>query len=330
MTKQFKKKFTLKEKIFAHIEIWRPYTILWCGLVSLAGSCITNLGLPPIKTAILVTIIPIIGWISGLYLIDFIDRKLDVIQKPHRPIPSGRIKREEALFIGAFLVTLGILLTILLNLINLFLVIIVAALVYSYAKFTKSRGVIGNLNRGSVTVAAFVFGVFSINLPLNMIPIFIWYFSIVFLIHDTNSNMIGAIRDIEGDKKGGYITLPVKYGVKNTGFLSIFLTILWFSLTIIIAIYSQFFKIEFFMVIVLDFLIIIYFYIYFFNSLKNYSRRKALNFHKILVIERIVLVSAFIFGTVDLYIALFIFVLALFITIVSQNILRDQYEFKEI
>ena len=231
---------------------------------------------------------------------------------------------------GAFLVIIGVILTIYLNYFNIFLIILVALLVYTYAKYTKSRGIIGNLNRGSVTVAAFIFGVFSINLPINVIPISIWLLTIVFLIHDTNSNMIGAIRDIEGDKKGGYITIPVKYGVKKTGLISILLTILWFLIALILAEYNQFFKIEFYFVMILDFFIIISFYIYFFNSLKNYSRKKALNYHKFFVIERIVLVSALIFGIVDLYIAMIIFILALFITSISQYSLRDRYEFKEI
>ena len=78
----------IKDKLLAHIETWRLYTVIWCGLVSLAGSCIAYQDLPPLKNAILVLFIPMMGWIAGLYLADFLDRKLDTIEKPHRPIPS--------------------------------------------------------------------------------------------------------------------------------------------------------------------------------------------------------------------------------------------------
>ena len=74
MTEQMTSNFTLKNKFFAHLEIWRPYTVIWCGLVSLAGACLTNGAFPSFRTAILVTIIPMMGWIAGLYLIDYIDR----------------------------------------------------------------------------------------------------------------------------------------------------------------------------------------------------------------------------------------------------------------
>jgi len=330
MSKNSHPEYTIKDKLFAHIEIWRPYTVIWCGLVSLAGACLANGDFPLLTTAILVTIIPMMGWIAGLYLIDFIDRKLDIIQKPHRPIPSGRIKREEAFIFGAFFVIIGFLLTFLLNPINLFLIFIVAVLVFSYAKFTKSRGIIGNLNRGLVTVSAYFFGVFSINLPIPSMTIYIWFFSLVFLIHDTNSNIVGAIRDIEGDKKGGYITIPVKLGIKKTAYVSLLMTIIWFSLVMIFALNSKLLKNEFYLVLIIDLLILISFYLYLFKSMKKYSRKKALNFHKFFVIERIVLASTFIFGIVNLYIALIIFLIAITITSISQYALRDRYEFRKI
>ena len=330
MSKNSSSDLTIKDKIFAHIEIWRPYTVIWCGLVSLAGACLANRAFPPLTTSILVTIIPIMGWIAGLYLIDFIDRKLDIIQKPHRPIPSGRIKREEALIFGAVFVIIGFLLTFLLNPINLFLIFIVAILVFSYAKFTKSRGIIGNINRGLVTVSAYFFGVFSINLSIQSISSYIWFFSLLFLIHDTNSNMVGAIRDIEGDKKGGYITLPVKLGIKKTGYISLLMTVIWFSLVLFFTLYYEFLKNEFYLVLIIDLLILISFYVYLFNSMKKYSRKKALNYHKFFVIERIVMASAIIFGIADLYISLIIFLIAIIITSTFQYALRDRYEFREI
>jgi 4-hydroxybenzoate polyprenyltransferase/geranylgeranylglycerol-phosphate geranylgeranyltransferase len=327
---KLKPRYTLKEKIFAHIEIWRPYTVIWCGLVSLAASCIAYDNFPPLKIAILVTIIPMLGWISGLYLIDIIDRKLDIIQKPHRPIPSGRIKKTEALIVGCVLVTIGLLLTIYLNYKNILFILIVAVLVFSYAKFTKSRGLLGNINRGLVTVVAYLFGVFSVDLSYYDIPLYIWSLSLIFLIHDVNSNMIGAIRDIEGDKKGGYVTLPVKFGVKNVGYISFFMSVILYLILLYIVFTYDFLANEFFILLFIDIFILASFYVYFVKSLKKFSRKKALNYHKFLVIERIVLASAFIFGVANSSIALFIFILTLIITGMSQYILRDRYEFKEI
>jgi 4-hydroxybenzoate polyprenyltransferase len=319
--------FTLKEKLFAHLETWRLYTVIWCGLVSLAGSCIVYGNFPPLNVSLLALFIPMMGWTAGLYLSDFLDRKLDAIQKPLRPIPSGRIKPNEALVIGAIFATVGFILSFLIGCYNIILVFIVALLVFLYAKITKSSGIAGNINRGLVTVAAYFFGVFSTGQNPQDLPIYIWILSILFLIHDTNSNLVGAIRDIEGDKKGGYITIPVKYGVKKSAIISAVLTIIWLSLAIFLPYKYQFLKKEFYFVMVIDVLILISLYIYLYKSMIKYSREKALKFHEFFVIERITLASAFIFGVADLHIAIIIYIIALTVTIVSQYLLRKRYEF---
>lgn len=318
----------LKEKLFAHLETWRLYTVIWCGLVSLAGSCITYGDIPPINISLLALFIPMMGWTAGLYLSDFLDRKLDTIQKPLRPIPSGRIKPNEALAIGAIFAIIGFILSFLISYYNVILVIIVALLVFLYAKISKSRGIAGNFNRGLVTVAAYFFGVFSTGQNPQDLPVYIWILSFMFFIHDTNSNLVGAIRDIEGDKKGGYITIPVKYGIKKSAIISAILTIIWLSLALLLPYGYRFLKIEFYYVMIIDVLVLISLYIYLFKSMVKYSREKALKFHEFFVIERITLASAFIFGIADFNIAIIIYIVALLFTVVSQYLLRKRYEFE--
>ena len=302
--------------------------MIWCGLVSLAGSCIAFGNLPPMRTALFALFIPMMGWTAGLYLADFLDRKLDAIQKPHRPIPSGRIKPMEALFIGALFAITGFILSFLLSIYNIILVFVVAALVFSYAKISKSKGLTGNINRGVVTVAAYFFGVFSTNQPINSIPIYIWLLAVVFLFHDTNSNLVGAIRDMEGDKKGGYKTIPVKYGINKSILISLVLTIIWLSLALYLPYKYDFLKTEFYLVMIIDAVILITLYVYLFKSVKAYSRRKALRFHEFFVVERITLASAFIFGIINIYLAIVVYLVALFVTVISQYLLRTKYEFK--
>ncbi|KYK34417.1 MAG: hypothetical protein AYK22_05395 [Thermoplasmatales archaeon SG8-52-3] len=324
-----KSKFTLKEKLFAHLETWRLYTVIWCGLVSLAGSCVASGEFPPLNISLLALFIPMMGWTAALYLSDFLDRKLDSIQKPHRPIPSGRIKPYEALVIGAIFAITGFFLSFLLNYKNILLVFLVAGLVFTYTKISKSRGLLGNINRGIVTVIAYLFGVFSINKPIESLPIYIWLLTLVFLFHDTNSNLIGAIRDMEGDKRGGYITIPVKYGIKISVFISLILTIFWLSLALYLPFNYNFLKTEFYLMMLLDIFILISLYLYLFKAIRKYSREKALRFHEFFVIERITLASAFIIGIAEVYIGIIIFVCAILVTSTSQYLLRKRYEFVE-
>jgi len=297
--------------------------------VSLAGACIVYSSFPPLKTALMAFFIPMLGWTAGLYLSDFLDRKLDAIEKPHRPIPSGRINPNEALIVGAVLAVSGLILSFFLSIYNIILVFVVAILVYSYAKFTKSKGIFGNINRGAVTVAAYLFGVFSIGAPIESIPVYIWFLAFVFLFHDTNSNLVGAIRDMEGDKEGGYNTIPVKYGLEFSIFVSLVLTFIWLPLALFLPYSYDFLNKNFYYIMILVILIIFSLYVYLFKAAKKYSRQKALKFHEFFVIERTTLASAFIFGVAEIHIAATIYLVALFITAASQYSLRKKYEFKE-
>jgi geranylgeranylglycerol-phosphate geranylgeranyltransferase len=318
----------IKTKLFAHLETMRPYTVLWCGLVSLVGACVTIGKFPSMPDTLLVFFIPMMGWIAGLYLSDYLDRDLDLIQKPHRPIPSGRIRPKEAIIVGAVFAFMGFFLTFFLPLYNIILVFIVALLVFLYTYISKSHGLSGNVNRGLVTVAAYFFGVFATNISLSSLPPYVWFLSIVFLLHDTNSNLVGAIRDIDGDKKGGYRTIPVTYGIKFSMYLSLLLTAIWLPLSLILPLYYHFLSVEFYLVMIIDIAILFFLYMYLFHSIASYSREKGLRFHEFFVIERITLASAFLFGAADVTVALLIYLLSLFITSGSQYLLRKRYEFK--
>ena len=323
------KKGIATTKIFAHLETMRPYTVIWCGLVSLAGACLSWGKLPPIDIAILSLIVPIMGWIAGLYLSDFLDRDLDKIEKPHRPIPSGRINPYEALFVGAIYAMVGTLCSWYLGIRNFSLVFIVAILVLTYTSLAKSRGFIGNINRGLVTVIAFLYGVFTVPIALESIPFYLWYLAPVFLFHDANSNLVGAIRDMEGDKKGGYQTFPVKYGLKKSIALSAILTCIWFPIALILPLHYNFVSQYYYYFIILDVIILLSFYGFFFYSLRSYSRKKALKYHEFFVIERITLASAFIIGSSTIIIGIIIYLIALVLTSGFQMMLRSRYEFKD-
>lgn len=306
----------------------RPYTVTWCGLVSLVGTCVTLGNFPSISIALLVLFIPMMGWIAGLYLSDYLDRNLDSIQKPHRPIPSGRIQPKEAIIVGALFALAGFFLTFFLTLYNVILVFVVAVLVFFYTNVSKSHGFSGNVNRGLVTMAAYFFGIFATGVSLTSLPPYVWLLSIVFLVHDTNSNLVGAIRDIEGDKKGGYRTIPVKYGVKISIYISLLLTAVWLPLSLILPMCYHFLSIQFYLIMIIDIAILLFMYRYLFRSILSYSREKGLRFHEFFVIERITLASAFIFGIANITIAILVYLIALVITSGSQYLLRKRYEFQ--
>lgn len=319
----------LKTKVIAHIETWRPYTVIWCGLLSLTGACLSNGGLPSFHIAVLSLCIPIIGWIAGLYLADYLDQGLDTIEKAHRPIPSKRMKPVEALIAGGIFVFIGIFLTSFLGFDQLLFIIIAGLLVFSYAKYTKSTGIIGNINRGFLAVVSYFFGVFAVTSNTLDIPEYVWFFAFVFFLHDITTNIVGTLRDVSGDSRAGYVTIPVKYGIKNSIITIISLIATWLIILVFIMLFYQLSNVFFYMMMFLEgsFIAIIIFL-----SLKlitNFSRKTALDIHKVFVLERITLTSALLFSIIDVYLSVFIFVISLFFTALFQFVLRNQYEFNK-
>jgi len=110
---------------------------------------------------------------------------------------------------------------------------------------------------------------------------------------------------------------------------SLILTLIWLPLALYLPYSYRFLKNEFYIVIILDILILLIMYIYLFRSKDNYTQKKTLRFHEFFVIERIILASAFIFGMIEYYTAFSIFIIALLVTIASQYLLRKRYEFLE-
>ena len=318
----------MRKKLFAHFETMRPYTLFWCGLVSLAGACLRYGDFPPLKISLPVFFIPILGWIAGLYLADYYDKGLDAIQKPHRPIPSGRIRPKEALIVGASYAILGLILTFLLPPINIVMVFLAGFLVLFYAKYTKAKGLLGNFNRGAMTVITYLFGVFSLD-TTTAIPWSVLLLSLVFFFHDTNSNIIGAIRDVHGDKTGGYATTPVKYGIKFTLLISLTLSIIYLALTLGIISFRPLISYPTFFLILftIGLLILCMMYLILFTSLHTLTQRQSLHAHELFVAERIIFASAFIVGTASSHLlSISLCVVSLIITLFSQYLLRERYE----
>jgi geranylgeranylglycerol-phosphate geranylgeranyltransferase len=318
----------LKTKLFAHFETMRPYTLFWCGLVSLTGASLMYGDFPPPRESLLVFFIPILGWIAGLYLADYFDRTLDRIQKPHRPIPSKRISPHEALFASAVFALIGLGLTFLLPVRNLILVFIVGFLVFFYAKFTKAHGLFGNYNRGAMTLVTYLFGVVSIE-SFSSIPMSLWILSLVFFFHDTNSNIIGAIRDRAGDKTGGYVTTPVKYGIHTTLIISVVLSTVYIILTIGVFSFSPIIRYPTYFLFLLSIgvLILMLMYLILFSAGSALTQKQSLHAHELFVTERILFASAFLVGIISLpSLSFSLCILCLILTLVSQYLLRERYE----
>lgn len=95
---------------------------------------------------------------GGNSLNDYLDRDLDKLAHPERPLPSGKIKPQTAknISIATFIIACAV--SVFLGLVPFIITIVAAAVMIAYELKTKKLGLIGNLSIAWLTSALFFLG----------------------------------------------------------------------------------------------------------------------------------------------------------------------------
>jgi len=150
---------------------------------------------------------------------DYCDREIDRINRPERPIPSGRLKVRDALLIGGVLFIIGILLSILLGVPCIILAVVNSVVLAFYAAELKRLGLVGNLIVGYLAGSTFLFGGLAAkNAPkLQALGIL----AAMAAVSTVGRELIKDIEDMKGDSKIGLKTFPLSHGPRVAAALAI-------------------------------------------------------------------------------------------------------------
>lgn len=224
-------------KLLSHIILLRPINVLTSGISVVIASKIIQ----PDNNISLVSTLAVIVMLftSGANALnDFIDYKIDLINRPSRPIPIGDVKKSVAFYMALFFFIIGCLLCMKLNedakAIGIFIAMPIMVL---YTTYLKKLPLIGNLAVAFIIGLSFIFCGAAFNSFSPMIIPMILCFLLSFL-----RELIKDIADIEGDKVLGLKTFPVYYGMeksKNFVLTTCFISGLVFIVPYIIGIYNE-------------------------------------------------------------------------------------------
>ena len=198
-----------------YIEILRPGNALMGAISIILVALIDKTISIPVILAMLTVFFETA---AGNVINDYFDYKIDLINKPERPIPSGRISLENGRNYGYLLFAAGTMCGFLIsyitnNWIPFGIVLFADVVLYLYAYTLKTTPLLGNLTVGFMTGFGFVFGGFSINNPsIIMTSLFLGFFAFVMT---TAREIVKDIEDIEGDKADCAKTLPILIGEKK-------------------------------------------------------------------------------------------------------------------
>ncbi|MCI7429211.1 MAG: UbiA family prenyltransferase [Methanobrevibacter sp.] len=276
-----------------YIEILRPGNALMSAISIILVALIDKTISIPVVIAMLAVFFETA---AGNVINDYFDYKIDLINKPDRPIPSGRISLKNGRNYGYFLFFMGTVCGFFIsyltnNWIPFAIVLFADVVLYLYAYKLKSTPLLGNLTVGFMTGFGFVFGGFSINNPtIIMTSIFLGFFA---LVMTTAREIIKDIEDIEGDKADGARTLPILIGAKKPAILAAILIVVDSALCPLLY-YYHVFGILYLPVIAIAVVLFIYSAII---ILKSQEREVAAKASKNLKIGMLIAFVAFVFGS---------------------------------
>lgn len=277
-----------------YVEIMRPGNAIMGAIAIILVAFVDKTFNIPVILAILAVFFETA---AGNVINDYYDYEIDLINKPNRPLPSGRISLKMGKYFSYLLFLAGTLcgfaISILTNNWIPFLIVIISDIVlYLYAYKLKSTPLIGNLTVGFMTGFGFVFGGFSINNPEIIITsMHLGFFAFVMT---TAREIVKDIEDLKGDKSVGAKTLPILIGVKKPAMIAAFLIIIDIILCPLLY-YNQIFGILYLPVIAIAAVIFIYSTIL---ISKSQDMQTAAKVSKYLKIGMLVAFVSFIFGSI--------------------------------
>lgn len=196
----------MRRSLPAHIEIIRPHNMLAAGLGVVAGSYAAAGDVS--SRAVAAAVVAALATGAGNVVNDYYDFAIDRVNKPRRPLPSGRVSPRAAIVWYAILVAATTILAALaLPRPLLLLALAWQAALFAYARLLKRTWIAGNVTVALVSASAFLAGALAAGWPgAAAVPMGIAFAFVMC------REMIKGGEDLEGDRAAGVRTLAVVAG----------------------------------------------------------------------------------------------------------------------
>jgi geranylgeranylglycerol-phosphate geranylgeranyltransferase len=196
----------------AFARIVRPVNCIMIGFAVIVGAALVGKSIFSEDLKFLL----VLGFFTGFFLTassmvinDMIDREIDAVNEPGRPIPSGAVSWRQAQVFAVVLCVLGFGAALATNWQCFFMAVFSWFVFTVYSLWGKRAGFFGNLLVSVCVVVPFVYGGFVVGRGLaEASSIFV---ALAFLAN-TGREVTKGIVDIEGDKQANVRTVAVRFG----------------------------------------------------------------------------------------------------------------------
>ena len=168
---------------------------------------------------------------AAMVINDYYDRKIDTINEPQRPIPSGVVKPAEALALMTVLVIVGFIFSLLIVPYGLICFTVAAAslaITAVYLTIGKRSGLPGNFLVSACVAIPFIYGSITAT---GTVGLNVWLFASMAFFSNTGREITKGIVDVKGDSTEGIKTLAVRFGEKKAAIIAVIFFMVAVALT---------------------------------------------------------------------------------------------------
>jgi len=161
---------------------------------------------------------------------DVADREIDAIDKPDRPIPSGKITVDDAQTAGILGYALSIICGIMVSwtMAAFYTGIVIISIHYNY--HGKGLPLIGNIEVAVCVASIPIFGAASQLRPWDL-----WFLFLFIFVFEIGRELVVTAQDVEADKAQDLKTLPVYIGQKA----SFYVAAIFYAASVFPVMYSE-------------------------------------------------------------------------------------------
>jgi geranylgeranylglycerol-phosphate geranylgeranyltransferase len=155
---------------------------------------------------------------AAMVINDYYDRKIDAINEPLRPIPSGTVKTTEALIFMVLLAVVGFGFALFVSIPCFVVAAISLGITGTYLTVGKRSGLPGNFLVSACVAIPFIYGSF---VAIGTVGLNVVLFASMAFLSNTGREITKGIVDTKGDSAEGIKTLAVRFGEKKAAIAAV-------------------------------------------------------------------------------------------------------------
>lgn len=172
-------------------------------------------------TLLILSTITMLSLSAGNIINDIFDIKIDRINRPERPLPSGIISVQSAKYMYSFFTLIALMLSLYFNEFVILLVLFNTILLFLYSHYFKQKILIGNFTVSYLTMSVLILCGFAFdNFNQIILPCLFAFFA------NFMRELVKDLEDADGDKALNLQTFALMYSLKKNKGLILFLGVL--------------------------------------------------------------------------------------------------------